>query len=140
MLQAIMGTTALGIVLVTVIYEKPPTPPSAAAVATPTPFKESLVTVLKNVQFLKLLVLYGLMNTLFGCALSLISQWASSHHDGYTTTEKGIFNVSFLAGGVIGSYIVGPLLDKTKAYKKFCTIIPICAMVFLTILNYTFAL
>jgi len=42
-----------------------------------------------------------------------------------------------LIGGIIGSFIVGYFLGKTKAYRFFCIFVPITTICFLTLLNYT---
>ena len=45
-----------------------------------------------------------------------------------------------LIGGVVGSYIVGPILGKTRAFKLFLIGIPLCASASLILFNYTLAL
>ena len=57
-----MGTTALAINLVTQIYNKPPTPPSASAETAPAPFMVSFKTMLANTEFRKLIIFYAMMN------------------------------------------------------------------------------
>lgn len=67
---------------------------------------------------------YGMMNFLYGCNLSLLSQWARAYDpskdpkdvNNYTTLNLGIFNCSYLVGGIVGSFVVGYFLGKTKAY------------------------
>lgn len=72
---------------------------------------------------------YGMMNALYGMNLSLLSQWCHTFNNTFTPTDEGIFNVCYLVGGVLASYIVGPILGKTKAYKLFTIIVPLGTIV-----------
>jgi MFS family permease len=143
LLQAIIVTP---IVIFNIFAQKskPPTPPSANAQAKETPFSEGFKLMLNNGEFIKLAFYYGMMNFLYGCCLSLLSQWTRAYDnpdpknsDNFTTMQIGFFNCAFLIGGITGSFIVGYFLGKTKAYKFFCIFVPITTIICLTIINYT---
>ena len=121
LIQAVASTLFLlfGIFL---IQNKPKTPPSASASVKREPFLKSLKTLIKDVQFLKLMLCYGCMNAIFGNIATLIGELTTAYN--FEATQRGIFGMLYLVGGVIGANIFGFILAKTKAYKVLAAIIP----------------
>lgn len=64
-IQACMATVIMLFAWI-LVQNKPAKPPSASASAAREPFLASLKALVRNIQFLKLMVCYGLMNAIFG--------------------------------------------------------------------------
>lgn len=121
LIQAIAATLFLvfGFIFV---QNKPPMPPSASASVKREPFFKSLVALIKDIQFLKLMVCYGLMNAIFGNFATLVGELTAAY--GFEASKRGIFGMLYLVGGVIGANIFGFILAKTKAYRILAACIP----------------
>lgn len=104
------------------VQNKPPKPPSASASMKREPFFNSLKVLAKDIQFLKLMVCYGCMNAVFGNVATLIGELTSDY--GFNASQRGIFGMLYLVGGVVGANIFGLILARTKAYKTLAALIP----------------
>lgn len=85
------------------VQNKPPMPPSASASTKREPFLASLKSLVTDVQFLKLMVCYGLMNAIFGNVATCIGELTVVY--GFNASQRGIFGMLYLLGGVVGANI-----------------------------------
>jgi MFS family permease len=96
---------------------KPPTPPSAAASRKEEPmnFKKNLKELLGNRSYLLLCVsftmLYGIYTSLGAVVAAVTGPY------GYDGVDNAIFGAIFIFFGVVGSFTLGVILDKTAKYK-----------------------
>lgn len=115
--------------------EKPLTPPSKAAITQPSnvSLSHELRSLLRNRSYILMVVCYGFV---YGTELAIgaiISSLTSHYH--YSGKANSLFGALFLGSGMIGSLVIGILLDKFQKYKLSFVII--CFMTF-TLISSTF--
>lgn len=109
----------------------PPTPPSAAASRKEEPlqFKKELKVLLSTKSYLLLCVsfttLYGVYSSLGAVVAAMTKPY------GYTSVHNAIFGAIFIFFGVLGSFVLGILLDKTQKYKLMINCVTCCAVLFI---------
>lgn len=136
-IQAI-AATAIALFSIFFVQNKPPKPPSASASAKREPFLASLKALLRDVQFLKLALCYACMNAIFGNVATLIGELTEKY--GFEASERGIFGMLYLSGGVIGAQIFGYVLSKTKWYKFLAALIPLLTIGTIAIFYFTLSI
>jgi len=107
--------TILGIIVLALFKDKPPTPPSASAGSVHEDFKESVKHLFTNRNYLYLLLSFACMNALFNTLGSVIGVIVANY--GFTSNDSSIFGTAYLLSGIVGAAIAGVILDKTKKYK-----------------------
>nr|XP_046228705.1 feline leukemia virus subgroup C receptor-related protein 1 [Scatophagus argus] len=136
-------STALFILTVIVIKDRPTLPPSHAQAvlpASPTEdysYKQSILNLIKNKAFVLLLISYGIMTGSFYSVSTLLNQMITAC---YTNQElnAGRIGLTLVVAGMVGSILCGLWLDHTKTYKM-TTLIVYC-LSFLGMVVFTFTL
>jgi len=72
---------------------------------------------LKDTEFIKLMLGFGAGLAIFNTLMTVISQMIRPA--GYTDDDAGTFGGVLIGAGLVGAMIVGPVLDCTKMYKVF---------------------
>jgi len=108
---------------------------SALKVAEKLDFWKELQIIIKNKNYLLLTVtftfLYGLYTSLGAVVSSITSPF------GYDSFDNSIFGASFIFCGVVGSFIIGVMLDKYAKYKLTLNIISTGACFFIVLAYWT---
>ncbi|XP_064316493.1 heme transporter FLVCR2 isoform X4 [Phalacrocorax carbo] len=118
--------TALFILVIIVFKEKPPHPPSRAQAliqSRPTEeysYVQSILSLLRNVNFLLLMITYGLNAGCFYALSTLLSRMVIHHYPG-EEVNAGRIGLTIILSGMVGALISGIWLDRTKTYKFFMT-------------------
>ncbi|KAE8277048.1 hypothetical protein D5F01_LYC25188 [Larimichthys crocea] len=95
----------------------PPTPPSASAeFSNSEPFVQGLKLLLKNKNYLVLLVCFGAGIAVFTCFSTLLEQILCVN--GYTNDFAGLCGGLFIAFGIVGAGALGLYVDKTKKFNE----------------------
>uniref|UniRef100_A0A8C6Y9E2 FLVCR choline and putative heme transporter 2 n=1 Tax=Naja naja TaxID=35670 RepID=A0A8C6Y9E2_NAJNA len=135
--------TALFILVVFVFQEKPPYPPSPAQaviqVAAPDKYSylKSIVRLFSNVNFVLLIVTYGLNTGCFYALSTLLNRMVMLHYPG-ENLNAGRIGLTIIVAGMFGALISGIWLDRTKTYKQ--TTLVVYIMSFVGLVVYTFTL
>ncbi|XP_070541233.1 solute carrier family 49 member A3-like [Ptychodera flava] len=95
---------------------KPPTPPSPSAAAGVQPFWPGVKQILKNRQFIILMLLVGLESGLFD-ALSVVAEEMMCTH-GYEPTFSGLVMGVQSGVGVFGALFASLYVDRTKLFEE----------------------
>ncbi|KAI9700064.1 MAG: hypothetical protein M1836_002598 [Candelina mexicana] len=115
------------------ISAKPPTPPSASAAQQKVPLKQTVLIMIRSVEFWLVFIPFSIYVGLFNAISSLLNQILEPH--GYTETEAGICGALLIVIGLLTSALTSPLTDKYKAYLlsiKLCTpFIALCYLLFI---------
>ncbi|KAJ8914565.1 hypothetical protein NQ315_010029 [Exocentrus adspersus] len=103
---------------------KPELPPSLSQRrllengAKPPPFLENCRRLLKNKNFLLLLLSFGLFNSMWN-SFGILINTIYTHYFPNGESDVGIITLlAIISGGCIGSVVFGWLLDKTHQFKK----------------------
>uniref|UniRef100_A0A8D3D6R8 Choline/ethanolamine transporter FLVCR1 n=1 Tax=Scophthalmus maximus TaxID=52904 RepID=A0A8D3D6R8_SCOMX len=134
-------STALFVLTVIVVKDRPPLPPSRAQAVLPdTPqedysYKQSIVNLMKNKAFILLLVSYGILTGSFYSVSTLLNQMIMSC---YEELNAGRIGLTLVVAGMVGSILCGLWLDHTKMYK--ITTLIVYVLSFLGMVVFTFTL
>uniref|UniRef100_A0A8C8R4T8 FLVCR heme transporter 2 n=1 Tax=Pelusios castaneus TaxID=367368 RepID=A0A8C8R4T8_9SAUR len=135
--------TALFILVVIVFREKPPFPPSwAQALIQSKPPEEysyiqSILRLLRNTNFILLIVTYGLNTGCFYALSTLLNRMVIQHYPG-EEVNAGRIGLTIVVSGMAGALLSGIWLDKTKTYKQTTLVVYIMSL--LGMVAYTFTL
>ncbi|KFP74145.1 hypothetical protein N311_12299, partial [Apaloderma vittatum] len=135
--------TALFILVIIVFQQKPPHPPSRAQAliqSRPTEeysYTQSILRLLRNVNFLLLMVTYGLNTGCFYAMSTLMNRMGIHHYPG-EEVNAGRIGLTIVLSGMVGALISGFWLDRTKTYKQ--TTLVVYIMSFMGMIAYTFTL
>ncbi|XP_009579401.1 PREDICTED: feline leukemia virus subgroup C receptor-related protein 2, partial [Fulmarus glacialis] len=135
--------TALFILVVIVFKEKPPHPPSRAQAliqSRPTEeysYVQSILRLLRNANFLLLMVTYGKVWPFFCAVITLLKSLLPSHFEG-EEVNAGRIGLTIILSGMAGALISGIWLDRTKTYKQTTLVVYIMSLV--GMIAYTFTL
>ncbi|XP_045617581.1 choline/ethanolamine transporter flvcr2a isoform X2 [Procambarus clarkii] len=138
MFYSIAGlTTALFIAIIFVFREKPPTPPSTAALIQEETgsYFQGVLRLMKNPGYILLLISYGINVGAFYAISTLLNQVVLAHFPG-ETENAGRIGLLIVLAGMLGSIVCGFILDKTAKFKLVTLSVYISSMVFM--LAYTF--
>jgi predicted MFS family arabinose efflux permease len=121
------GFTLLTTLLIIIIFRSnPPTPPSSSEEHHQTiNIKEDLIKLLTNFHYLTLLFGFSLGVAIFNSITTLLYQLIAP--SGYTSNHAGIFGAILIVSGLLNSFIVGFIMDKTHAYQSILKILVIGA-------------
>ncbi|KAJ7399507.1 Feline leukemia virus subgroup C receptor-related protein 2 [Pitangus sulphuratus] len=114
--------SALFILVILVFKEKPPNPPSRAQASIqsrPTAeysYVQSILRLLRNANFLLLMVTYGLNVGCFYALSTLLNRMVIHHYPG-EEVNAGRIGLTIVLSGMVGALISGIWLDRTKTYK-----------------------
>ncbi|XP_066483481.1 heme transporter FLVCR2 [Tiliqua scincoides] len=137
--------TALFFLVICVFQERPQHPPSRAQAlalsrsATPEEYSywKSILRLLRNTNFVLLIVTYGLNAGCFYSLSTLLNRMVMLHYPG-EELNAGRIGLTIIVAGMAGALISGIWLDKTKTYKM--TTLSIYIMSFVGMVVYTFTL
>uniref|UniRef100_A0A8D0BUH4 FLVCR choline and putative heme transporter 2 n=1 Tax=Salvator merianae TaxID=96440 RepID=A0A8D0BUH4_SALMN len=135
--------TALFLLVVLVFKEKPEYPPSQAQAlihsATPSEYSylQSIRRLYCNVNFVLLIVTYGLNTGCFYALSTLLSRMVLQHYP-KEELNAGRIGLTIILAGMVGALISGIWLDRTKTYKQ--TTLAVYVMSFVGMIVYTFTL
>ncbi|XP_068454783.1 heme transporter FLVCR1 [Clinocottus analis] len=136
-------STALFVLTIIVIKDRPPLPPSHAQAVLPSSptedysYKQSIVNLMKNKAFLLLLVSYGIMTGSFYSVSTLLNQMIMACYENQEL-NAGRIGLTLVVAGMVGSILCGVWLDHTKMYKM--TTLIVYGLSFLGMLVFTFTL
>ncbi|CAH2328951.1 feline leukemia virus subgroup C receptor-related 2 isoform X1 [Pelobates cultripes] len=121
------GTAAIASVLfilvIFVFQDSPPKPPSLAqAMLQNTPesdysYKQSILRLLRNRNFILLVVSYGLNTGAFYSLSTLLNRMITEHYPG-EEVNAGRIGLTITVAGMAGALITGLWLDRTKTYRQ----------------------
>lgn len=103
------------------IPARPPTPASASAAVTKTPFGESVRGIVRFREFWLIFIAFSVYVGFFNSVSALINQILLPY--GFSETDAGIAGGVLIVAGLISSAIVSPINDK---YKQYLLVIRIC--------------
>nr|XP_027238801.1 feline leukemia virus subgroup C receptor-related protein 2-like [Penaeus vannamei] len=117
--------------------ECPPTPPSAAALTQEDSgsYFHGVVRLMKNPNYVLLLLSYGINVGAFYAISTLLNQVVLKHFPG-ETLNAGRIGLLIVLAGMLGSVVCGFILDRTAKFKLVTLTIYVMSMVFM--LGYTF--
>ncbi|XP_073205332.1 choline/ethanolamine transporter FLVCR2 isoform X5 [Lepidochelys kempii] len=135
--------TVLFILVIIVFREKPPFPPSRAqALIQLKPpeeysYVQSIVRLLRNTNFVLLIVAYGLNTGCFYALSTLLNRMVIQNYPG-EEVNAGRIGLTIVVSGMAGALLSGIWLDKTKTYKQ--TTLAVYIMSLGGLVAYTFTL
>lgn len=118
MLQAIMGYVCFGLNLI-FQKNKPPTAPSEAGEIKRDPFMVAMPKMLKNSNYIKLLIGFGCFFGIFNAMSIVLSYMLKPWFDDFLPTAVSYVGGSPIISGIIGVIIIGPMQRKSGVYKKW---------------------
>ncbi|XP_006117835.2 choline/ethanolamine transporter FLVCR2 isoform X3 [Pelodiscus sinensis] len=134
--------TVLFILVIIVFREKPPFPPSRAqALSQSKPLEEysyvqSILSLLRNTNFVLLIVTYGLNTGCFYALSTLLNRMVIQHYPG-EEVNAGRIGLTIIVSGMAGALLSGIWLDKTKTYKQTTLVVYIMSLVGLVAFTFT---
>ena len=100
----------------------PPTPASESGSIKREPFKQALSKLIKNKNFLLLLIAFGCYFGIFNGLSIILSYLLKPWFSGNLPLAVGFVGGSPVISGIIGVMVIGPLQRKSKKFKKFILI------------------
>ncbi|KAG0727916.1 Feline leukemia virus subgroup C receptor-related protein 2 [Chionoecetes opilio] len=130
-------TTALFITIVLVFKEKPPTPPSTAALTQEetSSYVKGVVRLIRNPGYVLLLLSYGINVGAFYAISTLLNQVVLKHFP-EASEDAGRIGLLIVVSGMCGSVVCGLILDKTAKFKLVTLVVYLLSTLFM--LGYTF--
>ncbi|XP_044870611.1 feline leukemia virus subgroup C receptor-related protein 2 isoform X5 [Mauremys mutica] len=137
--------TVLFILVIIVFREKPLFPPSRAqALIQLKPpeeysYVQSILRLLRNTNFVLLIVAYGLNTGCFYALSTLLNRMVIQHYPG-EEVNAGRIGLTIVVSGMAGALLSGIWLDKTKTYKKTTLVVYIMSLGGLVAYTFTLSL
>lgn len=123
MFYMIAGVATLLFILVIIVFkEKPKHPPSRAQslsyslAPTDTLYLNSIVRIFKNLNFMLLVITYGLNTGAFYALSTLLNRMLILHYPGQEV-NAGRIGLTIVIAGMVGAMLSGVWLDRSKTYK-----------------------
>jgi len=111
--------------------EKPPMPPSAAALVEKKDISDGMMkdmwTLIRNPNYMLILVQFMLIYCIYAGLGFIIDPLFEGF--GFTSVQVSAFGAAFVLFGTISTVIVGKYLDRTKRYLFVLRAIPICGTI-----------
>ncbi|ERE73520.1 feline leukemia virus subgroup C receptor-related protein 2 [Cricetulus griseus] len=143
MFYIIGGVATLLFILVIIVFkEKPKYPPSRAqslsyALASPdASYLSSIVRLFKNLNFVLLVITYGLNAGSFYALSTLLNRMVILHFPG-EEVNAGRIGLTIVIAGMFGAMISGIWLDKSKTYKETTLVVYIMTLVGMVVYTFT---
>ncbi|KAG9481693.1 hypothetical protein GDO78_010761 [Eleutherodactylus coqui] len=139
------GTAAVAsllfVLVIFVFQNAPPLPPTLAQAAQHSSgdqysYKLSILRLLKNRNFILLVVSYGLNTGVFYSLSTLLNRMVTTHYPG-EEVNAGRIGLTITVAGMCGALITGFWLDKTKTYKQTTLGVYIFSMVGMLVFTFT---
>ncbi|KAJ2992079.1 Major facilitator super domain-containing protein 7 [Globomyces sp. JEL0801] len=105
------------------VENQPKTPSSHSGEIKSMGFKESLNSLLSNVQFLYLCIICGCSIGMFNTFITLISEYITPF--GYSQADSGTLGSIVIGVGLLSAAVIGIYLDRSKNHElmiKFCSL------------------
>ncbi|XP_054987994.1 feline leukemia virus subgroup C receptor-related protein 2 [Sorex araneus] len=143
MFYIIGGVATLLFILVIIVFkEKPKYPPSRAqsmsyALASPDDsYLSAIVRLFKNLNFVLLVITYGLNTGVFYALSTLLNRVVIAHFPG-EEVNAGRIGLTIIIAGMFGAMIAGLWLDRSKTYKETTLAVYIMAVVGMVVYTVT---
>ncbi|XP_048218265.1 feline leukemia virus subgroup C receptor-related protein 2 [Perognathus longimembris pacificus] len=143
MFYMIGGVATLLFILVIIVFkEKPKYPPSRAqslsyALSSPdASYLRAIIRLFKNLNFVLLVITYGLNAGAFYALSTLLNQMVISHYPGQEV-NAGRIGLTIIIAGMLGAMISGLWLDKTKTYKETTLVVYVMTLVGMVVFTFT---
>ncbi|XP_077766207.1 choline/ethanolamine transporter FLVCR2 isoform X6 [Canis aureus] len=143
MFYIIGGVATLLFILVIIVFkEKPKHPPSRAqslsyALASPdASYFSSIVRLFKNLNFVLLVITYGLNAGAFYALSTLLNRMVILHYPG-EEVNAGRIGLTIVIAGMLGAVISGIWLDRSKTYKETTLVVYIMTVVGMVVYTLT---
>ncbi|KAK9732397.1 Major Facilitator Superfamily [Popillia japonica] len=136
-------TTIITILIVIFFKDSPPTAPSRAEASKldeatiNTTFLKSLKILMKNRNYVLLVLSYGINVGIFYAISTLLNQIVLTYYPN-SEADAGRIGLLIVFAGMIGSVVCGVVLDKTRKFKE--TTLAVYILSFLGMIIYTFTL
>lgn len=135
-------STALFLLALLVIRDRPPSPPSQAqavlsySLPEDYSYRQSIYNLIKNKAFVLLLISYGILTGAFYSVSTLLNQMIM---DCYENQElnAGRIGLTLVVAGMVGSILCGLWLDHTKTYKMTTLIVYFLSFVGMVVFTFT---
>ncbi|XP_040598669.1 feline leukemia virus subgroup C receptor-related protein 2 isoform X2 [Mesocricetus auratus] len=134
--------TLLFILVIIVFKEKPKYPPSRAQslsyalASTDASYLSSIVRLFKNLNFVLLVITYGLNAGSFYALSTLLNRMVILHFPG-EEVNAGRIGLTIVIAGMFGAMISGIWLDKSKTYKETTLVVYIMTLVGMVVYTFT---
>ncbi|XP_028627685.1 feline leukemia virus subgroup C receptor-related protein 2 isoform X3 [Grammomys surdaster] len=134
--------TFLFILVIIVFKEKPKYPPSRAQslsyalATTDASYLSSIVRLFKNLNFVLLVITYGLNAGAFYALSTLLNRMVILQYPG-EEVNAGRIGLTIVIAGMFGAMISGIWLDKSKAYKETTLVVYIMTLVGMVVYTFT---
>ncbi|XP_075804215.1 choline/ethanolamine transporter FLVCR2 [Microtus pennsylvanicus] len=134
--------TFLFILVIIVFKEKPKYPPSRAQslsyalASTDASYLSSIIRLFKNLNFVLLVITYGLNAGAFYALSTLLNRMVILHFPG-EEVNAGRIGLTIVIAGMIGAMISGIWLDKSKTYKETTLVVYIMTLVGMVVYTFT---
>ncbi|XP_041475060.1 feline leukemia virus subgroup C receptor-related protein 2-like [Lytechinus variegatus] len=137
-------TSALLILIIAIYQDKPPMPPSKAKYDSQKStegrsYKESIISLFKNVPFVLLLITYGVNVGSFYAISTLLNQVILSEFPGYEVMV-GVIGLTLVLTGMVGSVVTGFWLDRTRSYRGTTVTVYVLSLVGMICFTFTLKL
>lgn len=135
-------STALFILALIVIKDRPPRPPSQAqAVLSDSlpedySYRQSIYNLVKNKAFVLLLISYGILTGAFYSVSTLLNQMIMTCYENQEL-NAGRIGLTLVVAGMVGSILCGLWLDHTKTYKMTTLIVYFLSFVGMVVFTFT---
>ncbi|XP_013999984.2 choline/ethanolamine transporter FLVCR1 [Salmo salar] len=135
-------STALFILTVIVMKDRPSLPPSQAQAVLPDcapedySYRQSIINLFKNKPFILLLISYGIMTGSFYSVSTLLNQMIMACYENQEL-NAGRIGLTLVVAGMVGSIICGLWLDHTKTYKMTTLIVYILSFIGMLVFTFT---
>ncbi|XP_059135920.1 heme transporter FLVCR2 isoform X1 [Peromyscus eremicus] len=143
MFYIIGGVATLLFILVIIVFkEKPKYPPSRAQslsyamASTDASYLSSIVRLFKNLNFVLLVITYGLNAGAFYALSTLLNRMVILHFPG-EEVNAGRIGLTIVIAGMFGAMISGIWLDKSKTYKQTTLVVYIMTLVGMVVYTFT---
>nr|XP_048305179.1 feline leukemia virus subgroup C receptor-related protein 2 [Myodes glareolus] len=143
MFYIIGGVATLLFILVIIVFkEKPKYPPSRAQslsyalASTDASYLSSIVRLFKNLNFVLLVITYGLNAGAFYALSTLLNRMVILHFPG-EEVNAGRIGLTIVIAGMVGAMISGIWLDKSKTYKETTLVVYIMTLVGMVVYTFT---
>ncbi|XP_068110608.1 heme transporter FLVCR2 isoform X2 [Hyperolius riggenbachi] len=140
------GTAAVAsllfILVIFIFQEAPPHPPSmaqAALLSAPDSqysYKRAIVHLLRNRNFILLVVSYGLNTGAFYSLSTLLNRMVIEHYPG-EEVNAGRIGLTITIAGMCGALITGFWLDRSKTYKQTTLAVYVMSLVGMVVFTFT---
>ncbi|KAL7045994.1 hypothetical protein ACKWTF_002426 [Chironomus riparius] len=136
-------TTVLAVLICIFFQKAPPTPPSASALLSErpknnhsSPFFHSIKNLSFNLNYILLLISYGINVGVFYAISTLLNQIVLTHYDG-AEKDAGRIGLCIIVAGMLGSVCCGIVLDKTHKFKETTLAVYILSLIGMIIYSAT---